>query len=157
MYHRIDIGDSGQVRQPMSRVPHEHIPVVKAKVDKLQKAGAVVPSTSPFASITILLKNKNGSLRLCIDYQKPEHSHNIGRAPTSRIEDIFFTLTGSKFFCTMDLAMEYYQVEVHPDDREKTAFSSPFGQFHYHVMPVGLTTAPATFDFDEGMASCLDR
>ena len=46
MYHRIDIGDCCPVRQPMRRVPHEHIPVLKVEFDKLQKAGAVVPSTS---------------------------------------------------------------------------------------------------------------
>ena len=56
MYRRINIGYSGPVRQPMRRVPHEHIPVIKALVDKLQKAGAVVPSTSPLASQTILVK-----------------------------------------------------------------------------------------------------
>ena len=70
MYHRIDIGDSGPVCQPMSRLPHEHIPEIKAEVDKLQKAGAVVPSMSPFASQTILVKKKDGSIRLCIDYRK---------------------------------------------------------------------------------------
>ena len=70
MYHRIDIGDSGPVRQPMRRVPHEHIPVHKAEVSKFQKAGAVVPSTSTFASPTILVKKKKGCMRLCIDYRK---------------------------------------------------------------------------------------
>ena len=36
MYHRIDTGDNNPVRQPMHRVPNEHIPVLKAEVDKLQ-------------------------------------------------------------------------------------------------------------------------
>ena len=56
IYHQIDIGDNGLERQPMRPVPHEHIPVLKAEVEKLQKAVAVVPSTSPFASPTILVK-----------------------------------------------------------------------------------------------------
>lgn len=41
--------------------------------------------------------------------------------------------------------MEYHQVEVHPDDREKTALSTPYGLFQYDVMPFGHATAPATF------------
>ena len=145
IYHRIDTGDSGPVRQAMRRVPHEHIPVLKAEVDKLQKAGAVEPSSSPFASPTILVKKKDGSMRLCIDYRKLNAVTKKDAHPLPRIEDIFDTLSGSKYFCTLDLAMGYHQVEVHPEDREKTAFSTPFGLFQYNVMPFGLATAPATF------------
>ena len=46
---------------------------------------------------------------------------------------------------TFDLAMGYHQVEVHPDNREKTAFSTPFGLCQYNVMSFGLDTASATF------------
>ena len=86
-------------------------------------------STSPFASPTILVKKKDGSMRLCIDYRKLNAVTKKDAHPLPRIEDIFDTLTDSKFFCTLDLAMGYHQVEVHPDDREKTAFSTPFGLF----------------------------
>ena len=41
--------------------------------------------------------------------------------------------------------MSYHKVEVHPDDPEKTALSTPFGLFQYNVIPFGLATAPATF------------
>ena len=41
--------------------------------------------------------------------------------------------------------MGYHQVEVHPDDRKKTAFSTPFGLFQYNVMLFGLATAPEMF------------
>ena len=120
IYHRIEIGDSGPVRQLMRRVQHEHIPVLMSEIDKLQKEGAVMPSTSPFASPTILFKKNNGSMRLCIDYQKLNAVTKMDAHTLPRIEDIFDTLTGSKFFCTLDLAMGYHQVEVHPDDREKS-------------------------------------
>ena len=70
MYHRIDLGDRGPVRQPMRRVPHDHIPVLKAEVNKLHKAEAVVLSTFPFANPTILVKKMDVSMRLCIGYQK---------------------------------------------------------------------------------------
>ena len=35
VYHRIEIGNSGPMRQPMRRVPHEHIQVLKSEIDKL--------------------------------------------------------------------------------------------------------------------------
>ena len=105
----------------------------------------VEPSCSPFASPTILVKKKDGSWRLCIDYRKLNSVTKNDAHPLPRVEDIFDTLAGSKFFTTLDLAMGYHQVELHPDDREKTAFSTPFGLFQYTVMPFGLATAPATF------------
>ena len=58
---------------------------------------------------------------------------------------IFLTLSGYKFFTTLDLAMDYHQVEVRPEDREKTAFNTPYGLLQYNVMPFGIATAPATF------------
>ena len=129
----------------MRCVQDEHIPVLKAEIDKLQKAGAFVPSTSLFANPTMLVKKKDGSMRLCIDYRKLNAVIKKDAHPLPRIEDIFDTLTGSKYFCTLDLAMGYHQVEMHPDNREKTAFSTPFGLFQYNVMPFGLAPATATF------------
>ena len=76
---------------------------------------------------------------------KSHDSTNKDSHPLPRIEDIFDTLSESRYFTTLDVAMGYHQVEVHPEDREKTAFSTAFGLFQYNVMPFGLATAPATF------------
>ena len=145
LYHTIDIGDHGPVRQGLRCLPHDHIPVLKAEVDKLQKARMVEPSASPFASPTILVRKKDGKWRLCIDYRKLNTITKKDAHPLSRIKDIFDTLAGSKFFTILDLMMEYHQVELHPDDLEKSAFSTSFGLFQYTVMPFGLGMAPATF------------
>ena len=55
MYYRIDIGYTGPLQQPMRFVPHEHIPVLKAEVEKHYKTGAVVLLISPLISPTILV------------------------------------------------------------------------------------------------------
>ena len=89
MYHQIDIGDSGPLRQPMRRVPQEHIPVLKAELDKLQNARTVVPSTSPFASPTILVKKKDKSMHLCINYRKLNAVTEKDTNPLFLIKDIF--------------------------------------------------------------------
>ena len=105
---------------------------------------AIKSSISPFATPTVLVTN-DGTMRLCIDYRKlnsitKQYAHFL-----PRIEDIFDTISGSNFCFTLYIAMGYHQVEVHPDNREKTSFSTPFCLFQYNVMPFGLATAPATF------------
>ncbi|GFW52474.1 retrovirus-related Pol polyprotein from transposon 297 [Trichonephila clavipes] len=66
--------------------------------------------------------------------------------PLPRIDDTLDTLSGHKWFSTLDLKSGYWQVEVHPEDREKTAFTSGQGLWQFKVMPFGLCNAPATFE-----------
>ena len=105
--------------------------------------GAIEPSTSPFSRPTILVKTKDGTMRLCIDYRKLNSFTKKNAHPIPRIEDIFDTISGSKYFTTLDLGMGYHQVQIRPEYREKTAFNTLYGLFQYNVMPIGLATAPA--------------
>ena len=98
-------------------------------MDKFQNIKAIEPSTYPFASPTILINNKDGTMRLCIDFQKLNSVTTNNAHSFPHIDDILDTLSGSKFFTTLDLAIGDHQVEVLPKDREKTAFSIPFKLF----------------------------
>ena len=64
--------------------------------------------------------------------------------PLPRV-DTLDTLVGSVWFSTIDLKSGYWQVEVVPAHREKTAFCTQVGLFKFNVMPFGLCNAPGTF------------
>ncbi|GBN88600.1 Retrovirus-related Pol polyprotein from transposon 297 [Araneus ventricosus] len=64
--------------------------------------------------------------------------------PLPRIDDTLDALNGSQWFTTLDLKSGYWQVEVRPEDREKTAFTTRQGLWQFKVMPFGLCNAPAT-------------
>ena len=62
-----------------------------------------------------------------------------------RVDDLINRVGGAPFITTLDLTKRYWQVSVAKDDQEKTAFTTPFGLFHFTRMPFGLRGAPATF------------
>jgi hypothetical protein len=48
----------------------------------------------------------------------------------------------------MDGFSRYNQIQIHPVDQYKTAFTTPWGAFSYRVIPFGLKNVGATFQWD---------
>jgi hypothetical protein len=65
--------------------------------------------------------------------------------PLSSIESNLHKLQGAKYFSTLDSAGAYHSVEIHPESREYTAFTTPFGQYQFARMPFGLSNAGACY------------
>lgn len=69
-------------------------------------------SCSPSASPIVLVKKKDGSLRMCVDYHQLNSKTRKDVFPLPRIEESLDALTGARWFSTMDLASGYNQVPV---------------------------------------------
>ncbi|UYV80120.1 K02A2.6-like [Cordylochernes scorpioides] len=120
--------------------------VIQSEVKKMMETKIIRPSSSPWASPVILVRKKDGSLRFCVDYRRLNKITKKDVHPLPRIDDALDTLSGSRYFSTMDMRSGYWQIEVDDKDREKTAFITPDGLYEFNVMPFGLCNAPATFE-----------
>ena len=118
---------------------------LKAQLEELLNKGFIRPSTSPWGAPVLFVKNKDGSLRLCIDYRQLNRATIRNQYSLPRINEIFDQLQGSRVYSKIDLRSGYHQLKFRENDVSKTAFRTRYSHYEFLVMPFGLTNAPAAF------------
>ena len=141
----IELSPGPDIRERARPLSPDEFTECKQHIQSLLEAKIIRPSNSPFASPIVLVRKKNGKLRMCVDYRKLNartirDSYNI-----PKIEDLLLTLNGAKYFSSLDLCKAYYQVPMTTKARKLSAFVTPFGLFEWDRLSFGLTNAPACF------------
>ena len=143
---KINTGVQTPIKQQPRRLPFRMQDEVKEHVSDMLQRGIIKPSHSPWSSAIVLVRKKDGSTRFCVDYRRLNSVTTKDAYPLPRIDESLNQLRGCKWFCTLDLNAGYWQVELDPDDKDKTAFVTREGLYEFNVMPFGLCNAPATFE-----------
>jgi hypothetical protein len=94
----------------------------------------------------MLVRKKNLDLCFCVDYRRLKYVTEKDCFLLPRIDDTLDTLAGARCFSTLDLKIEYLRMALHPDDKEKTEFSTGQGLWQFTVRTFGLCNVPSTFE-----------
>ncbi len=108
--HSINTGNAGPVKQRPRRHPVVNQDEISRQVDDLKKRGLIEASDSAWAANVVLVKKKDGSRRLCIDYRGLNALTIKDAYPVPRIDETLNALEGARWFSTLDLASGYWQV-----------------------------------------------
>ena len=147
MEHSIPLMEGTRpIRQPPRRLGLEKDKEVERQVADLVQRGMVEPADGAWSSPVVLVRKKDQSWRLCVDYRRLNAATRKDAYPLPRIDDSLDALAGSMYFSTLDLVSGYWQVPLDQDAREKSAFVTRGGLWQWKVLPFGLTSAPATFE-----------
>jgi hypothetical protein len=93
----------------------------------------------------LFVEKKDGTQRMCVDYQSLNEVIIRNKYPLPRIKDLFDQMKGASVFSKIDLRSGYHQLKIRESDILKTAFHTRYGLYEYTAMSFGLTNAPAYF------------
>ena len=147
--HIIDTGNEKPIQERVRRFPYEQSKEIAKQVETMKEQGIIQESKSRWASNVVLVKKKDGTWRMCVDYRRLNmKTKNTDPYMLPRIDETLDRLSKAKYFSTLDLLSGYHQVELSPESKSKTAFIVPRmspNHWEYKMMPFGLSGAPRTF------------
>jgi len=145
-------------RKPLFQLSPEELKAAKEYVDELLRSRKIRPSKSPYGAPLFFVKEPD-KLRGVVDYRALNLITKKNSTPLPRTDEMFDRIGEARIFSKMDLKTGFHQIRVRPEDVEKTAFNTKYGQFEYLVLPMGLCNAPATFQslMNSIFHDCMDE
>ena len=142
--HHIKLTSDEPVRSRPYPVPYSIRESLRRDIADMIKMGVIRESSSPYASPVVVVKKKDNTNRVCVDYRKLNKLTVFDPEPMPIAENLFQKLGGDKFYSKIDLSKGYWQITIPEEGIQKTAFVSPDGSYEFLKMPFGMINSAAT-------------
>ncbi|GKA25728.1 putative reverse transcriptase domain-containing protein [Tanacetum coccineum] len=116
--------DAAPVARVRYRLAPSEMKELSEQLQELSDKGFIRPNSSPWGAPVLFVKKKDGSFRMCIDYQELNKLTVKNRYPLPRIDDLFDQLQGSSVYSKIDLRSGYHQLRVREEDIPKNSIQN---------------------------------
>ena len=134
--------------QRQRRIPYHVRNDVSKELKKLEEQDIVekvANQPTSWISPIVITPKKDGGIRLCVDMREANQAIERERNTMPTLQDFKAEVNGEKFFSKIDLKQAYHQLELHPDSRFITTFSTHEGLFQYKRLNYGTNSAAEIF------------
>lgn len=142
---KLIVEDNRPIYSKPRRLPLTERRIVDEQVEEWLKEGIVEECSSDYASPVVVVRKKDGSPRVCIDYRKVNQVIVKDRYPMPLIDDQLDVLRDAKIFSTIDLKNGFFHVAMEKESQKYTTFTTYNGQYKFLRVPFGLCNSPAVF------------
>ena len=104
-----------------------------------------VEGPTPWVSPIVVLPKQNDEIRLCVDMRRANEAIIRERYQIPTVDEVLHNLNQSTVFSKLDLKWGYHQLELHPDSRSITTFTTHCGLYRYKRLMFGINSAPEVY------------
>ena len=137
------------VAQPHRRKPFHVRQQLEEQLRKDEELGVIehIEGPTPWVSpIVVAPKPKQpGKIRVCVDMRQANQAVKRERHLTPTIKEMIGDLNGAKVFSKLDLNQGYNQLELSPESRYITTFSTHMGLMRFKRLNFGISSAAEIF------------
>lgn len=153
IHHSIKLlPDAKTVHTRQYRIPHAHKQILQEIIRDYERQGIIEKCSSPYNSPAMIVGKRDENdeksktdFRFVVDYKKLNETCETFLFPIPLIDDILDGLSGCKIFTTLDIKGAFHQITMDEGSRNYTAFTANNFQYRWIRMPMGLASAPLTW------------
>ena len=134
-------------QQPHRRIPFHVRKDVEKELERLEQLDIIekVTGPTPWVSPIVVVPKSSGQVRLCVDMREANKAVKREKHPMPTIDDLVADLNGATVFSKLDLSSGYHQLELEPESRHITTFSTHVGLRRYKRLMFGINAASEIF------------
>ena len=144
--HEICINNSESFKEWFRCIPPPLLEEVHASLQDMLDAGAIHPSQSLWCNAVVLVRKKDGTLHLWVNFRYLIVWTRKDLYPLPHIQGALESMVGAAHFSSMDFKSGFRQIKMAPESQQYTAFmvgNLRFSEFTH--MLFRLCNAPVTF------------